>query len=366
MSMEISDRDKSLLFIIASIFILAAAYFFGFKNFTDKKDEYKAQAKSYSDEYATLIELQKNRDMYVTMTEKYVAMREQILGEYENGYSQSNMMKTFIDMETATGIWLSEVTYNLPEAVYTFKSESDLFGVRNVTSLSFEGSYNELKTLLASILSIDSKTMINSVSVDYDEANQLCSGKIVISHFTLASSTTEEPKVEFNIPTGVSNIFDSAAVTSNTQTQAVNANYILTDYDVCLIINPDESTFDSVIVGTTNDAKAKDTITSDVNDTVDVTITVDGSDGKYKISYRVGDKKYPAKNYEAGVNFEPGETLDLLVESSVRDGNKDKVAVKANLINNSDMKLNVLVHGDDTVSPRFTATSREGDITIYR
>ncbi len=366
MSMEFSDRDKTLLYIVASIVILGAAYFFGYKNFSEKKTAFKAETQTYNDEYASLIELQKNKSMYLTMTDEYAAAREQILGEYENGYSQSNMMDTFIDMETATGIWLSEVSYSLPETVYTFTSEQDLFGVRNVASLAFEGNYSEVKLLLASILNINSKTAINSFTVEYDEANQLCTGKAVISHYSVASSTTEEPQVEYNIPTGVSNIFDSAAVTSNTQTQAVNANYILTDYDICIIINPDESTFDSVIVGTTNDAKAKDTITSDENNTVDVTVTVDGSDGKYKISYKVGDKKYPSKNYESGTNFDPGETLDLLVESSVRDGDKDKVAVKANLINHSDLPLNVLVHGDDTVSPRFTATSREGEITIYR
>lgn len=366
MSMEISDRDKTLLYIIASIAILAAAYFFGFKNFMDKRDGYKAQAQSYHDEYQTLIELQKNRPMYVEMTEKYGAAREQILTEYEKGYSQPKMMKTLDDIESATEIWLSEITYNPSESVYTFQSEQGLYGVRNTTTLSFEGTYSEVKLLLAAVLNIDSKTMINSVSIDYDEANSLCGGQLVLSHFSLADDQTQEPEVDYNIPVGVSNIFDSAAVTSNTQTQAVNANYILTDYDLCLIINPDQSTFDSVIVGTTNDASARDTVTSDENDTVDVTITVDGKEGKYTISYKVGNQTYPARNYENGVDFEPGDTLDLLVESSLRDGNNDKVAVRANLINNSDMKLNVLVHGDDTVLPRFSAATREGDITIYR
>lgn len=366
MSMEFSDKDKTLLYIVASVLILGAAYFFGYKNFSSQKNSYKAQAESYHEEYASLLELQKNRKTYVEDTERLTAEREEILAMFEEGYSQAKMSKTLIDMETATKIWLNEITYLLPEYVYTFTSDNDLYGVRNNTTIKYEGSYSEWKLLLSSILNIKSKSTINSVSLKYDEANQLCSGEIVISHYSLARSTTEEPTVDYNISTGVSNIFDSTAVTSNTQTQAVNADYILSDYDVCIIINPDASTFDSIIVGTTNDSNAKDTVTSDENGTVDVTITVDGSDGKYTISYKVGDKTYPAKNYEAGVSFEPGSTLDLLVESSARDGNSDKVAVKAYLINNSDMKLNVLVHGDDTSNPRFSAASREGDITIYR
>lgn len=366
MSMEISDRDKTLLYIVASILILAAAYFFGYKNFMDKRNDYKAQAQSAHEEYLTLIELQKNRKMYVDMTEKLNVAREQILTEYEDGYSQSNMIKELIDIEKSTAIWISEISFNLPENVYTFQSENGLLGIKNSTTISYEGSYTEWKLMLASMLNINSKTKIDSVSVKYDEADQLCEGEINISHYSVANAETLEPKVQYSLPAGISNIFDSAAVTSNTQTQAVNANYILTDYDVCILINPDKSTFDSVIVGTTNDSSAKDTVTSDENGSIDVTITVDGKDGDYTLSYKVGDKTYPARNYDKGVDFKPGDTLDLLVESSVRDGNDDKVAVKANLINNSDMKLNVLVHGDDTVSPRFSTATREGDITIYR
>ena len=58
--------------------------------------------------------------------------------------------------------------------------------------------------------------------------------------------------------------------------------------------------------------------------------------------------------------------MDLLVVNSVRNGKNDKVSVNATLINNSDMKVGVLVTGDDTTSPRFNAVNREGDITIYR
>ncbi len=366
MSMEISDRDKTLLYIIASIMILAAAYFFGYKNFMDQRDDYKARAKTAHEEYLTLIELQKNRQMYVDMTEELLVERGLFLVEFENGYSQSNMLRELINIEKATSIWFKEITFNLPENVYTFQSENGLLGIKNATVIAYEGSYTEWKLMLESMLNINSKTKIDSVSVKYDEVNQLCEGEINISHYSVANAETQEPTVEYSLPAGISNIFDSAAVTSNTQTQAVNANYILTDYDVCILINPDKSTFDSVIVGTTNDSSAKDTITSDENGSVDVTITVDGSDGNYTLSYKVGDKTYPAKNYDKGVDFKPGDTLDLLVESSVRDGNDDKVAVKANLINNTDMKLNVLVHGDDTVFPRFSAATREGDITIYR
>lgn len=366
MNMEISDRDKQLIYIVAIIAIIAAAFFFGFKNFSDRKDEYKAQTQQYNDEYAALIEHQKNREEYKRMTTQYNEDREVILANYEDGYNQENMIKTINDIEQQDGVWISELAFAMPSDVYTFTSMENTFGVRNTTNIDFEASYTGFKDFLNSLLNIRSKTKINSVSVSYDEATQLLTGSVSIDHFSVATPASTGPTVNIDLPTGVGNIFDSDAVISNTHTQAANGSYILTDYDACVIISPDKSTLDAVIVGTTNDSAAKDSLSTDDNDTAELTIIFAGSDGKYTISYMLGDKQYPAKNFEKGVSFEPGNTLDLLVVSSLRDDNKDKVAVKANIINNTDMELNVLVSGDDTSSPRFSAVKREGEITIYR
>lgn len=366
-NMTISDRDKQLIYFIAALGIVFAAWFFGYRNFMTQRDTYKQQAQQYRDEYATLIEHQRNREQYIAMTNQYKLDREELLTHYEDGYNQENMIKTISDIETEVELWIPNVTFQPELPVYTFTTEEGKVGVCNATEIVFqESSYESFKNFLAEILAIDSKTKIVEFTVSYDETTQLCQGNMTIEHYSIYGVDSEGPKVVIDLPVGVENIFDSAAVTSNSHTTGANGSYILTDYDACVLINPNESTIDSVIVGTTNDSKAKDSLSYDKNDTVELTITVDGKDGKYTISYKLDDDTYPSKNYEKGVSFEPGDTLDLLVQSSVRDGNKDKVAVEATLINNSDMELNVLVAGDDTVSPRFEAVKREGEITIYR
>lgn len=366
MSMEISEKDKQLLYVVAALLILVAAFFFGFRNFSDKKDDYKEKTKEYNEQYSELIELQKNRNEYQNLTEQYKVDREAILAQYEDGYNQANLIKTVSDIEKQDSIWINEMSFTEPAVVYTFASEANLSGIENAVDIAFEGGYEEFKLLLASILDINSKTVISEMKVKYKEDTQTLEGEIALKHYSVAAPLSTGPNPTVDLPVGVSNIFDSNMVTSNTQTSANVGSYILSDYDICTIISPDDATIDSVIVGTTNDAKAKDSLSYDKNETVELTITVDGKDGKYTVSYKLGDKTYPAKNYEKGVSIKPGDTLDLLVLSSARNSDKDKVAVKANLINKSDMKLNVLVSGDDASSPRFTAVTREGDITIYR
>lgn len=366
MSLEMSDRDKTLIYAIVICAILGAAYYFGFRNFSAQKDTYKAQAASYNEEYNTLIDLKRNEKQYKEDTEKIEADRSAELLAFEDGYNQENFIKTMSDIETASDVWVSSMKFDPQEMLYQFTSEEGLYGYGNTTTVSFQGEYTNFKTFLASVLNINSKTTINTLSAKYDATVGIVGCDLKVTHYSIGGPDSTGPDVNIDMPTGVSDIFDSDMVVSTTQSEASNAEYILTDYDLCVVISPDDATFDSVIVGTTNDDSAKDSLSSDANEAVELTITVDGSDGKYTVSYKLGDDTYPAKNYEEGVSFKPGDTLDLLVASSVRQDRNDKVAVKANLINNSDMKLNVLVSGDDPSSPRFSAVTREGDIMIYR
>ncbi len=366
MSMEISERDKQLLYIVIAIAILAGAFFFGFKNFSDKKAEYEAKTEQYNTEYAELIEYQKKRAEYVELTKQYGEKREEILASFEDGYNQENFIKTISDIESKDGVWVNGMEFVLPESVYEFVSVPGTYGVANTTSMEYIATYDEFKDMLASLLAINSKTTIVNMSAKYQEDTQLIEGEVTLTHYCIENLESKGPEVKIDLETGVDNIFDSSFVTSNSHTDGSEGSYILTDHDLAVIISQDEASNDSIIVGTTNDADAKDSISSDANETTELTITVDGKDGKYTISYQLGDEKYPSKNFEKGATFKPGDTLDLLVLSSIRADKKDKVAVKANLINNSDMKLNVLVSGDDESSPRFSAVKREGDIVIYR
>ena len=85
---------------------------------------------------------------------------------------------------------------------------------------------------------------------------------------------------------------------------------------------------------------------------------------KYYVSYNIGDVSYP-ENFEQGVEFDPGEKLNLAIQSSKRKNNKDKSGVKLVIDNETDMPLNVKIDGDDTSDPRGKIASRIGKVQIY-
>lgn len=366
MSMEISDRDKSLLYIVAAIVILGAAYFFGFRNFNDKKDGFKAETASINDEYNRLIEYQKKRSEYVDTTKKYREEEERILLDYSNTYSQEFLIKLLSDMESSDQVYVKDVSFSEPQIVYSFAYRTELTGVESAMNISFEGNYQDFKNFVNDVLAIDSKTIIRQMSANWNATDEFVDATLSISYFAIDDVTKEQDETKIDIPIGLGNIFKSNSVANASVNSVQNANYILSDYDISVVISQAGADMDAVIVGTTNDSKAKDSLANDKNGTQDLTITVDGSEGKYKVSYKLGNDTYPAKKYEEGVDFKPGDTLDILVLSSERTGNDDKVTVRAEIVNNTDMPLNILVKDDDTTSPRFSVTKKVGEITIFR
>lgn len=368
MSMEISDRDKKLLYFVVSIAIVAAAFFFGFRNFADKTNSYKEQTENYNAEYARLIVMQKNRNEYIEKTAQYEEERAKILAIYQDGYTQDDFIINLNSIGEKNKIYIKDIFMNPTEVIYSFTSEAGTVGEVNVSEIEFESDYLSFKDFLVQLLKMNTKTSPTAIELQYKpEDDKPLSGTITFEHYNIRKADSVDPIPSIDLPVGVTNIFDSKGTgVTGTVTGGTNGDYILTNYDACVVVNSSTSGFDSVIVGTTNDSKAKDSISFAENKATELKVIVNGKNGKYTIAYEMAGKKYPEKKFEEGAAFKPGETLDLLILSSERANDKDKVAVKVALENKSDMKLNVLVYGDDKKSPRVTFSERTGDMEIYR
>jgi len=96
---NLQERDKIILYVLAAGIILAAAYFFGYKNFSEQRDKYKAEAASLNEEYNSLIVLQKNREQYKADTVTYQEARTELLSEFQDGYSQEDVIQTLVSLE---------------------------------------------------------------------------------------------------------------------------------------------------------------------------------------------------------------------------------------------------------------------------
>jgi hypothetical protein len=185
------------------------------------------------------------------------------------------------------------------------------------------------------------------------------SGSIELISYDITGSDRAYDNVSiYDVALGNDNPFISKLTTM------LAASSIVSNYDLFVSVLPYEAGSSNVAVGLNKDALNKHGLDVEGNSVQSITIVVSGTNNDYKVSYKLGDKMYPADNYFEGADFECGDTIDLLVISSSRSGTEDKSSVKINITNSTDKTVNMYIYGDDTKNPRVSLGTTSGSVNV--
>ena len=378
--LKISEKDKKLLLILLAFAILACAYYFGYKNLTDLTQKYDQETSILKKKQIDLAQKNSNREKYVADTKNDQNTYSIIFSNYSNGTSQDASLAFINKLEMITGSWIKSATLSDPSMIYTFGNvnssnpstsgakvySSDMQGYKTTLTLTYEAKYDQWKNLIKFVNNYYSKNSIDSIAMSYNAVTGLVSGTMTLSTYAITGSQRPFTAPKIDSPTGTNNIFSSNVFDSNKADFIdENGEYILSDYDYFILLNSATSDVDSCIIGKKNDTSKESIISENNNGTEGVTVRVAGSAGNYTIQYKLGNITYPAANYNNGISFTPGNTLDLLIMSSPRVSDADKNTIKLNIVNDSDMTLNVKVCNDDTKDPRVKYEGKTGSVNIY-
>lgn len=377
MKLSISERDKTLLCVVACLIVVFLSWFYGFKGFNEKKDALDKEIATLQVKYKDLQEKQENKDKYEEEAVVYEAYFEAMLERYATGTSQKDTIIFASELEVNTGVWAKSVTLNEADTIHTFgqisssnpdKSGSvystDLKGLKKTTTYIYECTYDELKVLLEYFENYETKYTIDSISMSYSAEEELVSGSLTVSQYVITGKDREFEEIMIeNVQTGTDNLFNSSTFVV-AKGEENKGNTMLTDYDVAITLNSEAADMDSVVIGRKGMATSQ--ITANYNGVVNATIIIEGENGAYTMSYSVGENKYPLENYEKGKSFNPGDSLDLIVYSSERENARDEAGVKLKVENNSDLTLNIKVINEDTAKPRFELGSTKGSVNVYQ
>lgn len=379
MKLAISERDKFLLCLVGSILVIFLAYYFGFRNFTDKTNELESEINTLQVKYDDLKDKADNAAQYKEDTEKYNLIFDGGLAVYDSGFSQKATLIFTTELEAELGVWLR--TVNMPDAalVYTFGNvtssnpsssgakvyNTDMQGYKKTVTYSYECDYDTFKDMLAYILDYDTVYTIDSVSCSYNEEDELMSGNITISQYAVTGSDREYYESDIDsINLGTDNLFVSET-NPNRVIEAVDEFGLMTNYDIALSLSSEGSDLSSVVLGRRGYTSSQ--VSANTNDNVPVVINIAGENGEYTISYSVGDEQYPNSDRQSfDLSFNPGRSLDLMVFSSARESDDDKAGAGVTINNESDMTLNIKVVNDDSANPRFNVESANGAVRYYR
>ncbi len=378
--MKITEKDKKLLFIVASILIVFCAYFFGFRKITEKNDEMTNEISTLKSTYNNLKIMTANAAGYSEKTEKYSLEITDTMKTFDTGFSQPYTIMFLNEIQKETGAWISQAGLAQTEQIYTFGQgnssnpskkgqkaySSDYSGYRTVLTLTYSASYSDFKTMINFINTYKYKCSIDSMTMSYNADSNIVSGSMVLNQYAVtgADRIFTQPYMD-NLLNGTDNIFNSSIFTPGSNANIDNGSSILEDYDLYMTLQPVKSDSDALVIGQKGDQTGTTIITNNESSMQDVTITVSGSEGDYKIAYKVGNVTYPVASYNDGAAFAPGEMLSLLVISSERTDDNDISGAKTTLVNDSDITLNVKVVNDDENSPRFIIDQKKGDIVVY-
>lgn len=376
--MKISEKDIKLLLVLLIVGIVVGAYKLN-GMFNDALKENEQTLEEREERYKDLVAKSARRKEFMDDTLKFQLEHRDLLASYKNSLSQEQTLVFLGLVEKATGVWLKQVGFSEVSTVYTFgdvKSSNpgksgnkvyttDYTGIKTSMTLSYECSYADLKRVLKYLEEYGKKATISNISLTYSEGVDIVSGSMNMSLYSIKGS--DRPAEDVNIKdvgVGTDNIFSSDTFLPSNIDDSYR-DRIINDYDLYFIMNQVGSDMANMALGMANDPMNETVITSDSTGTEQVVITVSGRDGDYRVSYKIGNKLYPADDYNNGGVLICGETLDMVMLSRPRGHKEDDTVANISIINNTDMSLNVAIVNDDEEYPRINIEKTVGTVRIY-
>lgn len=374
-----NDTYKKLIFVIASLAILAAAYFFGYRNIEDKTNTLKAECTTLKNRYDDLMSKEVNRQQYIDDTKRDRELYKAKLDEFPSFWSQSEVIEyeehvhkdenviyraealamsapsQFYSVGGSNSEGTLAVTDNGEEGAAVVATNYECYEVPVV--ISYYGTYEGIKKFMDRASSFPYRVVVDSVTIKSEDLTGVYVGNMnMIFYFVTGPDRDQE--MEYNVDdvqTGVDNLFAGGEGTEVSKFAADNGDAIKSDYDLFVAVNPADSDTSGKSVSLKSGGS---NVTSSKNEaeSISVKITQDGT--TYTVEYGIGTEKQLQE-------FDPGDDLTLLIQSSDIKDSSDLNSISVTLENTSDKTLYVKVAGDDTAN-RVKIANRSGSVVVYR
>lgn len=373
---KLAPKDKRLLLTILIVAILVVAFLI-FKKIDAQVDEVNNEITKLQTVKNDVSEKYKQKSTYVGKTQIYDSLYKEIINGYATGLDEQTTIMALVDFENKTDMWIGSAGFTAPSQSFTFGSISstnpanegqpvyatDFAGYTSSTAIAFQGDYENLKDFINRINTSPIKYKIDTMTISYSEGEELTSGTINLYSYAIKSANRYFPGTYVEgVPIGTDNIFQSSTHTAESGKNSLAV--MAADHDIYLTLNNAASDADSMVMGIRSDVTGESRVTSNSNSKETVKVKFTGSNGDYKVSYSIGiDGTYPEDSTE-GAAIVVGDSLDFLIVSGPRMGTKDKSVANVEIINKTDMQLNVGVLNEDGTDPRCIITKREGNVVL--
>lgn len=197
--MKLSNRDKKIMLIVVIALIVALPYLFVIKPTNEKKTGVEGEIATLQTRYDELKVLNDQRktfeDGIVNMNKE---MDEVMLG-YAEDIKKENTIMFLRGIELNTPLFMKTVTFSgtvvTPLNPGTVDAEGNVVGasdgLRAPVAVSYVGSYDAVKQVLAYIAGLDDRMVISSIDITYDGNTATHTGVFVLEQYAITGDGRE-------------------------------------------------------------------------------------------------------------------------------------------------------------------------------
>ena len=279
--MNISMRDKKLLLMFSGVAVFGLGWFFGYRPQMEEAANIEAANKPLEERLSDLLELAGNRDFYISETENAQNKINEYVSKFPSDVKEENGIVLAQNIENSLGMQISNVGIATKEFVASIdgsteeeiaeqnetmseqansqtreqideiegtdskaaeelQNASDIAAAqadstsqtpvlyRTQDTLEFNGTYANLKDVVAYLAAQSGRLTIDNMNASYDTSTGYLTGSIVVNMFSMTGTgnTYTEPDAG-QVAYGTSNLFgtlERAAAANTAQTSEENGS----------------------------------------------------------------------------------------------------------------------------------------------
>lgn len=207
-------KQTKIVIVLLVIVVLFVAIRFGYTPIIDKANTVKTENRTLESELIELKTEEANKETLQKAYENTVNELELIKRKYPAAVTPEKTIKFMKDMEVATGTTVTSVAFNPVENIYSSSFVNDngenLIGYLNPVSITYEASYDGLKSIMDYINKNEERMNIREFSAAYNQETGKLTGNMLINRYSVSGLGKEyEPPVISNVKISTSNIFSS-------------------------------------------------------------------------------------------------------------------------------------------------------------
>lgn len=196
-----SDRDKKIILVLMIIAVIALPYSFVIKDKRVETEAIKAETIELQNRLAELQEMDKQRDFYITETDRLNKERDKIIAMFPADIRPENYTMFLLNTEYSSAkvdengemVWeypirFDTVSYsdNIETPISNEDADTGYIALTNTSGLTYFCYYDGFKYLLDYLMEYEDPMIYSTITAKFDSETGIVSGEIGLTQYAVS------------------------------------------------------------------------------------------------------------------------------------------------------------------------------------